>query len=74
MPHLIHIGNSLGVRIPKALITQVGFNENIDLVFKVTDEGLLISVSGDIRQGWTEAFEAADNEYLFMGRCSHQSI
>ena len=43
MTHLIRIGNSFGVRIPKAIIQQIGFKENMNLVFKVTEEGLLIS-------------------------------
>lgn len=57
MTHLIHIGNSFGVRIPKAIISQAGFKEGADLVFKVTDEGLLISPVRQIREGWDEAFK-----------------
>lgn len=67
MPHLIHIGNSLGVRIPKALIAQLGFTENINLVFTVTEEGLLVSASRHSRQGWTEAFKTASKERLLVG-------
>lgn len=70
MPHLIHVGNSLGIRIPKAIIAQIGFKEDTVLVFKVTDEGLLIAPSGSCRQGWTEAFEApqkGSSEDLLMG-------
>lgn len=67
MPHLIHIGNSMGVRIPKALIAQAGFKENAELVFKVTNEGLLISAPGNSREGWNEAFKKAGKERLLMG-------
>lgn len=28
MAHLIRVGNSLGVRIPKAIIIQAGFKKN----------------------------------------------
>ncbi len=57
MTHLIHIGNSLGVRIPKAIIQQLGFKENMDLVFKVTENGLLISPKKQAREGWEEKFK-----------------
>lgn len=67
MPHLIHIGNSLGVRIPKALIAQMGFNENMELTFTVTNKGLLISTSQRRRKGWSDAFKTASKEHLLMG-------
>ena len=57
MTHLIHIGNSFGVRIPKAIINQAGFKEGAELAFKITDEGLLISPVHQIREGWDEAFK-----------------
>lgn len=57
MPHLIHVGNSYGVRIPKAIINQVGFNEDTPLAFKVTEGGLLISPLRQPREGWEEAFK-----------------
>ena len=62
MAHLSHIGNSLGVRIPKAIIQQVGFKEDTDLFFKVTDDGLLISRSKQARAGWEEAFTSAGKQ------------
>jgi len=57
MFHLVHIGNSLGVRIPKAVIQQAGFNKDTDLVFKVTQEGLLISPKKQVREGWENKFK-----------------
>lgn len=72
MAHLSHIGNSLGVRIPKAIIHQVGFKEDTNLVFKVTDEGLLIAPEHTVRQGWDEAFKAANKqEKSLMGHFSN---
>ncbi len=62
MAHLSHIGNSLGVRIPKAIIQQVGFKEDTNLVFKVTDAGLLISPVREPREGWEEAFKTTSKK------------
>lgn len=59
MAYLIHIGNSCGVRIPKTIINQMGFKEGINLVFKITDEGLLIYTARQNRDNWKEAFIAA---------------
>ncbi len=57
MAHLIPVGNSLAVRIPKAIISQVGFEKNTTLAFKVTEQGLLLTPIRSIREGWREAFE-----------------
>lgn len=59
MVHIIRIGNSFGVRIPKAIIQQVGFKENMDFIFKVTKEGLLISPEKKARDGWEQKFKAS---------------
>ncbi|MCE5316476.1 MAG: AbrB/MazE/SpoVT family DNA-binding domain-containing protein [Parachlamydia sp.] len=56
MSHLVPVGNSLGLRIPKAIIAQAGFNVNTDLAFKVTEEGLLITPVRNCREGWEKAF------------------
>lgn len=58
MPHLIRIGNSLGVRIPQAIIQQMGLDNNMKLVFKVTEEGLLISSEKQAREGWEQKFRS----------------
>ncbi len=58
MVHIIQIGNSFGVRIPKTIIQQAGFKENMDLVFKVTKEGLLISPEKQAREGGEQEFKA----------------
>lgn len=57
MAHIVHIGNSFGVRIPKAIIQQVGFKEDTHLVFKVTEDGLLISPEKKAREGWEQKFK-----------------
>jgi antitoxin MazE len=52
MPHLIKIGNSQGVRIPKPLLQQAKL-ENVELEFVLMDEGLLIAPVGKKpRQDW----------------------
>jgi len=68
MTHLVHIGNSFGVRIPKAIINQVGFNQETELSFKVTQEGLLIAPIRQKREGWEEAFKGAEKskEHLLL--------
>ncbi|CAN5827264.1 hypothetical protein BH24DEI2_BH24DEI2_11300 [soil metagenome] len=58
MAKLIQIGNSKGVRIPKALIEQAGL-EDSELELKVVRGGLLIKPVKQPRQGWGEAVEAA---------------
>jgi len=54
---LIPIGNSRGVRIPKALIDQSGLTRTVEITLR--PEGLLISPARRPRDGWAEAFAAA---------------
>ncbi|MEA1921865.1 MAG: AbrB/MazE/SpoVT family DNA-binding domain-containing protein [Pseudomonadota bacterium] len=72
MTTLIQIGNSQGVRIPKAIIKQAQLNDK-ELAFKLVDDGLLIQPLKKPRQGWKKQFEKAqlfsdaneiDNEWL----------
>ena len=51
MTTLIRIGNSQGVRIPKAIIEQAQLSDK-DLELKVVDEGLLIQSVKKPRQDW----------------------
>jgi|688.fasta_scaffold16775_5 antitoxin MazE len=60
MTHLVRIGNSLGVRIPQAIIQQIGFKKDMNLVFKVTKDGLLISPEKQVRDGWEQKFRAPE--------------
>ena len=50
---LIRIGNSRGVRIPKALIEAAALDA--PLRFRVVDSGLLIERTTDPRAGWEAA-------------------
>jgi antitoxin MazE len=56
---LVRIGNSRGIRIPKALIEQCGFSEVVEL--RVAGDRLVISARRPARAGWREAFEQAGN-------------
>ncbi len=58
MAHLIPIGNSQGIRIPRAVIQQAKL-ANKELQFKVTDDGLLIKpVEAAPRAQWQEKIAA----------------
>jgi antitoxin MazE len=62
MAHLIRIGNSQGVRIPKPIIEQADL-EGKNLAFSIVDEGLLIKPERKAREGWTAAFgQACDRD------------
>jgi len=58
MATLIRIGNSQGVRIPKAIIEQAQL-EKRELTFNVVADGLLIQPVKKPRQGWKEQIEKA---------------
>jgi antitoxin MazE len=71
---LIAIGNSKGVRIPKAIIEQANL-QNSELSFKVLDSGLLISpIKKQHRANWqgqikksignNQELSAEDTEWL----------
>ncbi|MBU1194888.1 MAG: AbrB/MazE/SpoVT family DNA-binding domain-containing protein [Proteobacteria bacterium] len=56
MATLIRIGNSQGIRIPKAVIEQAQL-EDKQLEFKIIDDGLLIQPIKNNRDGWKEQFD-----------------
>ena len=51
---IVKIGNSQGIRIPKALLEESGLKGEVDM--SVRDGVLLITRVGQPRQGWSEAF------------------
>ena len=54
--NIVRIGNSNGVRIPKALLEQCGFKDKV--IVKV-ENGTLILIPDDTpRVGWEESFKA----------------
>jgi len=54
---LVRIGNSRGVRLPKAVIDQVGFEDEVEI--RVEAERLVIVRASRARAGWAEAASAA---------------
>jgi antitoxin MazE len=50
---LVRIGNSRGVRIPKALIEQAGLSDTVELTVK--DGKIILSRISSRREGWAEA-------------------
>jgi len=72
MAHLVRIGNSQGIRIPKPFIEQAQL-EGKELKFEVLNGGLLIAPINEPRKGWADLIanqvadqgeEAIDNEWL----------
>ncbi len=72
MAHLVKIGNSQGIRIPKPLVEQAHL-EGKELKLQLVNEGLLITPEKEARNGWKEAIEgvisdqgqeALDSEWL----------
>lgn len=72
MAHLIKIGNSQGIRIPKALIEQAHL-EGRELKLQLLQDGLLIAPEKVSREGWAESiqqtiaasgYEELDKEWL----------
>lgn len=54
---IIRIGNSRGIRIPKAMLEQCGLGDEVELT--VRDGSLVLSNPASPRQGWETAFAAA---------------
>ena len=51
---IVRIGNSQGVRIPKALLEESGLSGEVDM--SVHDGNLVIAPAERPRQGWADAF------------------
>ena len=61
MPNAIHtrlirIGNSQGIRIPKALIEQAGLRDDVEI--RLENSTLVVSAARHPRSGWQDAFQA----------------
>ena len=51
--HLVRIGNSRGVRLPKAIIAQAGLTDEVEL--GVRDGAVIIARATSARSGWADA-------------------
>ncbi|WP_251367015.1 AbrB/MazE/SpoVT family DNA-binding domain-containing protein [Polynucleobacter sp. MG-Unter2-18] len=63
------IGNSRGVVIPKAILEQIGFDDQADLVIE-GDKLVLSKPKKNLREGWAEdskAIAAASEDGLVLG-------
>ena len=63
---IIKIGNSHGIRIPKPIISQCGFEEEVE--FSVQNNALIIKSLKSSRKNWDNAFKKmaanADDQLL----------
>ena len=82
MTHLVKIGNSQGIRIPKPLVEQAQL-EGKELKLKLVNDGLLISPEKQARAGWEENIEqtivahgqeAIDTEWLDLPLASDDDL
>ncbi len=83
MAQLIQIGNSQGIRIPKALIDQAHL-EGKELKLQIVKEGLLVAPAKRAREGWAESIgailenngvsESVDKEWLEASLTSDEDL
>ena len=52
--HLTKVGNSRGIRIPRAILEQVDLEGELELI--VEEGALLIRPAANPRQGWEDTF------------------
>ncbi len=57
---IVPIGNSKGVRIPKALLQKYGLKNSI--LIEETDKGLLLRNKKESRLSWEDTFKAMADE------------
>jgi len=70
---LVRIGNSRGIRIPKALLEQCNLDQSLAVDLAVEQGHLVIRALARPRQGWEEAFRqmaAAGDDTLLDGDAS----
>jgi len=57
---LVRIGNSRGVRLPKAVIEQIGLRDDVEL--QIEDNRIVITAAAPPRTGWAEAAKRLASE------------
>ncbi len=71
---LISIGNSKGVRIPRAIIKACGFGEQVEM--RVSEGAVVLTPARNLREGWNRAFEkmaaAGDDALLVPESFAHE--
>jgi antitoxin MazE len=82
MVHLVKIGNSQGIRIPKPFIEQADL-EGKELKLEVVNGGIFIALKQLPRAGWAASIEAiiatngqesSDNEWLDASLIADDSL
>ncbi len=58
---LIRIGNSQGIRIPKALVEQAGLRDAVNI--QLDGDHLVISAAHHPRAGWEDAFRTMADQH-----------
>jgi antitoxin MazE len=70
---LVAIGNSKGVRIPRSVIKECSFGDEVDLTVK--DGAVVLAPARQAREGWDKAFakgsKAEDQEPLIPEDLPH---
>jgi antitoxin MazE len=57
---IVHIGNSMGVRLPKNLLQKYGFTGS--LILEETSQGLLLRKKQDDKLSWADTYKAMAHE------------
>ena len=70
--HIVRIGNSRGIRIPKALLEQTGLDGEVDISHQ--RDSLLIRPARRPRTNWAKAFREMARRRLLDRRCAAQSV
>jgi len=58
--HIIRIGNSSGIRIPKPILEQTGIDKDVEL--EVKNNQIIIRPVSNPRDGWDIAYKAMSEE------------
>ncbi len=58
--HIIKIGNSRGIRIPKPILEQTGIDEEVEL--EVKNNQIIIRPVSNPRDGWDIAYKTMSEE------------
>ena len=58
--HIIKIGNSKGLRIPKSILDQTGIMDDVEI--EVEKDQIIIRPVKDVRDGWNAAFKAMEEK------------
>lgn len=73
--HIVKIGNSKGIRIPKLLLEQSGLPDEVEL--EVQNHNIIIRPKPGVREGWDIAFrtmaEKDDDQLLDKDYLTKQS-